>query len=575
MSSIAVLPFTGLLLQRFSEDLLRAVLKGVAVATPVVQSGIAAGLEGLRAAKEPLLQSSRWLFAKVWQLFLVLVQHLTLLVTAVFEDVRRSLVEWRQQRISSASLRWSLAEVERSRHSMAVAAAAGAAVPLAVGLQRAFVVTKVVGAEVFDEFFALAAIPETSEWIVLTTADVPPHAFIYKILEARVGDVDAGGFLVLGRVDANRDLPLHARLPINFMCTPHNLAIWVPSADDMTAAVRQGQVYAQHIQAVRLRVEAAGGGGPGRDLDAGLARVMLRGVGAAGVAGGGFAALLPPLPPPLLPPPGIGGVAPAGPAMVGVGGGIGLGPGAALGLAAPAQAAGLDNMAVLNDVLAGLLSQQEKSKEKKSKKEKKGNKEKKEEKKSKSKKKKKKKKTKFLDESSTSSSSSSSDSDGSGSQDAERFMQVMCEKKRKFTADHLAKSNVLRFRKRSDLLNFAGKYPGALAGQFLHQVRMKSLGGAPAGNSSDLQKTDVSLWALTQSGLKDTRDQKEALFLSKVLLEVGHLRFAVAMDLCAQRLRELKLAKSDGGSWEKAAVVSMMPASLPSSAPVPDTAFVL
>ena len=164
------------------------------------------------------------------------------MVTAVWEDVRCALVRWRQERASLAALRKGRLEVEQSRHSMAVAAAAGAAVPLAVGLQRAFVVTKVVGTEEFDEFFALAAIPETSEWIVLTTADVAPHAFIYKILEARVGDVDAGGFLVLGRVDANRDLPVHARLPINFMCTPHNMAVWVPTADDMTAAVRQGQV---------------------------------------------------------------------------------------------------------------------------------------------------------------------------------------------------------------------------------------------------------------------------------------------------------------------------------------------
>ena len=76
-------------------------------------------------------------------------------------------------------------------------------------------------------------------------------------------------------------------------------------------------------------------------------------------------------------------------------------------------------------------------------------------------------------------------------------------------------------------------------------------------------------------GLKELRDQKEVQFLSKVLLEIGHDRLGVACDLVVQRMREVMQAKKEGSSWEKAAVMSLMPGPHGGQALLPEGGFVV
>ena len=72
--------------------------------------------------------------------------------------------------------------------------------------------------------------------------------------------------------------------------------------------------------------------------------------------------------------------------------------------------------------------------------------------------------------------------------------------------------------------------------------------------------------------LKDIRDKNEVLMLSKLLATLAANRIPGAADLMAQRIREVRAAKSQGGSWERAAAVSLLPSSAPSSTLVPDGA---
>jgi hypothetical protein len=133
--------------------------------------------------------------------------------------------------------------------------------------------------------------------------------------------------------------------------------------------------------------------------------------------------------------------------------------------------------------------------------------------------------------------------------------------------------NSLRFKRRADLLNFHHRHPGGLAALFLWQVKQR-MGGDPPKDSKQLKKVDTSTWVTMSSGLKEIRDQREVAFLAKILTELGHDRLDIAADLLAQRMREVLAAKKDGGSWEKAAVLSLLPSSHGGQALIPDGAFV-
>jgi len=171
---------------------------------------------------------------------------------------------------------------------------------------------------------------------------------------------------------------------------------------------------------------------------------------------------------------------------------------------------------------------------------------------------------------SSSSSRSRSSSSRSGSRD--RYMMWRDPKrsaKRHVSARQLERAESLRFKRRSDLINYAAKHPGALGALFLHHVRTK-LSLSTAGKMDDLYRADVTTWAATGTGLKETRDIKEVQLLSKILLEINKDRLPQAVDIIAQRIREVRMAKQAGNSWEKAELISLMPGSQAGSTVLPD-----
>lgn len=133
---------------------------------------------------------------------------------------------------------------------------------------------------------------------------------------------------------------------------------------------------------------------------------------------------------------------------------------------------------------------------------------------------------------------------------------------------------MLHFRKRKDLLAFASRHPGALGAHFLLQVRRRLMRPLPE-NSSELRETDPTVWAKTQADLKDVRDLREVQMLSRLLMDINSDRLPAAVDLLVMRIREIRMAKSQGGAWEKAAAISLMPSSVPVSVSLPDGAMSL
>ena len=91
------------------------------------------------------------------------------------------------------------------------------------------------------------------------------------------------------------------------------------------------------------------------------------------------------------------------------------------------------------------------------------------------------------------------------------------------------------------------------------QVRHKLNGSMPQ-TTDDLLNTDVTAWAANPiyTEVKDVRDQKELVFLSKCLNELSSDRLPALADMIVQRVREVRVAKKDGSSWDKAAGVSLL-----------------
>jgi hypothetical protein len=194
-------------------------------------------------------------------------------------------------------------------------------------------------------------------------------------------------------------------------------------------------------------------------------------------------------------------------------------------------------------------------------------------------KKRKKKKKRSGSRSSGASSSSDvsmkSDSDEEA-QPGKKYVQWLPKghEKKKFKPEVVTRAECMHFKKRKDLLAFSQKYPGGLAGHFLHQVRRKMMLPSPS-NSHELLATDPCGWAASNSELKDVRDLKEVQFLARLMSEVSLGRLPQAMDLCAMRVREVRMAKAASGSWEKAAAISLQACPLPSNTALPDGAFTL
>ena len=148
--------------------------------------------------------------------------------------------------------------------------------------------------------------------------------------------------------------------------------------------------------------------------------------------------------------------------------------------------------------------------------------------------------------------------------------------KKRIKADQLVRHEALRFKKRSDLMAFALKNPGVLGAHFLLQVRQKMMLPTPS-TTSELYRTDVAAWAMSPlgPGLKDLRDIREVQVLGQVLTHLTSQRIPQAVDLMAHRIREIRAAKAPGGSWDKAAPISLLPGEVSSSAVMPDSAMTL
>ena len=81
---------------------------------------------------------------------------------------------------------------------------------------------------------------------------------------------------------------------------------------------------------------------------------------------------------------------------------------------------------------------------------------------------------------------------------------------------------------------------------------------------------DTTGWAATMCDLKDFRDLKEVHFLAKLFADVDADRLPQAMDMLAMRIREIRMAKVAGGSWEKAGAVSLMLSTVTVTTALPD-----
>lgn len=398
-----------------------------------------------------------------------------------------------------------------------------------------------------DEFLVLAAIPNHAALhIVLTTQDAHPFQFEYRLLELCAGPLEQGGFRVMVGITDARTPPLGVDAAhVNFICDPATLTylnIGAPQLHaSMQEAAQQAHFLGAEIQAAHVARRAP---------VLGLSVVERRNLAAGGVVA--------------MPAVGLGG--PGAPLADGLGGHVAA-PSGAVHLG-PKGETSEDNKKLMDEVLemrAMFEGFKNMKLEKSSRKKKKS-----------SSSTKKKKKKKGRGDSSTSSSSDSSS--GSSQPPNSKYMQVPSAdaKRTKYSQEHYLRFNTMRFRKRSDLLNFAARYPGALAAQFLTQVRQKMSTGLPA-DTEELLATDTSSWAQNSNlcELKDVRDSKEAVFLCRLLTELNHKRLPQCADMIACRLREMKMAKREGGSWEKASVVSLMPSTHGASATLPDSAFML
>ena len=111
----------------------------------------------------------------------------------------------------------------------------------------------------------------------------------------------------------------------------------------------------------------------------------------------------------------------------------------------------------------------------------------------------------------------------------------------------------------------------------LFQVRRKLLQPPSSADTQALTDTDPSTWAAPDQTLKDVRDTKESQLISKVMGEVSRDRIPQALDLLTMRLREIRMAKGQGGSWEKVAALSLVPGEggVPVTQALPDGAMEL
>lgn len=140
-------------------------------------------------------------------------------------------------------------------------------------------------------------------------------------------------------------------------------------------------------------------------------------------------------------------------------------------------------------------------------------------------------------------------------------------KNKKVDAVAMGKVDTRRFKKRSDLLIFAAKHPGALTANFINGIRQKLMKGGilKTGQLRDVELTEyVSTGA---AGFKEVRDRREAMTILQVMDYINQQEIEKAMDVLSMRLTALIEAKSTGGTWDKASKKELIPEEGSSLAP--------
>ena len=158
------------------------------------------------------------------------------------------------------------------------------------------------------------------------------------------------------------------------------------------------------------------------------------------------------------------------------------------------------------------------------------------------------------------SSSSNSSSDSSRSSSSSSFVKwKMNGKSRKVSAVNMGKVDTKKFKKRSDLLIFAAKHPGALTANFINALRQKLMKGGIV-RTSQLRDIEMTEFVTTgAAGLKEVRDRREALTILQSMDFINQGEVEKAMDVLAMRVTALLEAKASGGTWDKAAKKELIP----------------
>jgi len=159
--------------------------------------------------------------------------------------------------------------------------------------------------------------------------------------------------------------------------------------------------------------------------------------------------------------------------------------------------------------------------------------------------------------SSSQSRSRSSKSSSSGSRKTKPLRWREKAKDRRVEQGDLTHVDMLKFKKRGDLVAFAARHPGALTAHFLAGVYQR-LSKGTLNRSSQLREPSVTAWAHQFSGLTEIRDIKEVVTLSEALDAVNRREIAQAMDILCQRILAIQAGKTKGGSWERAEAIELV-----------------
>ena len=88
-------------------------------------------------------------------------------------------------------------------------------------------------------------------------------------------------------------------------------------------------------------------------------------------------------------------------------------------------------------------------------------------------------------------------------------------KDRKVTYEDISHVDLLRLKKKGDLLSFAAKHPGALTAHFLAGMSAR-LSKGTVNRTSQLRQASVAAWAQQRAGLTEPKNLKEVLTLAEV-----------------------------------------------------------